>query len=97
MEAIFMGIISALAILFLLLKLDIRKVLYFDLLVDIMATTTLVMIFSGTYAGMAAGIIAGAIISVTLYILRKLMGYKKPTLNFKRKVTFANFITWKQQ
>jgi len=72
------GVFSALAILFLLLKLDIRKILFFDFFVDITSTLFLVAVFFGTFAGMMAAVIGGAIISVSLFIMKKFLGYKKP-------------------
>jgi uncharacterized membrane protein len=82
----FAGIISALAILFILFKLDIRKVLYFDIIVDIAVSTLLTVIFLGTFSGMMAAIAGGAIFSVIMFMLKKTMGYKKPTVTkFKIK------------
>lgn len=66
------------AIIFLLLKMDIRKVLAFDLGVDILCTIALIVMFSGTFAGMMAAVLAGCIISAFLYILKRTGGYKKP-------------------
>ena len=71
------GIVSALAILFVLLKLDFKKVLYFDVFVDIVASAFLMLIFAGTFAGMMAAVVGGAIISITLYFAKKVFGYKK--------------------
>ena len=75
------GVFSALAILFLLAKFDIKKVLWLDIPIDIASTMLLVVMFAGTFAGMMAAVIGGCIISVTLYTLKKLNGYKKPIRN----------------
>lgn len=72
------GVFSALAILFLLAKFDMKKVLWLDIPIDIASTVLLVVMFAGTFAGMMAAVIGGCIISVTLYTLKKLNGYKKP-------------------
>jgi len=72
---------SAIAILFMLFKLDIKKVLAFDVFVDIGASFLLIIMFAGTFAGMMAAVIAGAIISIALYCMKKLMGCKKPQRN----------------
>lgn len=74
---IFAGVVSALAILFVLLKLDFRKVLYFDIFVDIVASAFLMVIFAGTFAGMMAAVVGGAVISITLYFAKKVVGYKR--------------------
>tara|TARA_R100001443_G_scaffold116886_2_gene138949 strand:+ start:813 stop:1097 length:285 start_codon:yes stop_codon:yes gene_type:complete len=72
------GIFSAVSILFLLFKLDIRKVLAFDIAVDIGSSLLLIVLFAGTFAGMMAAVIGGAIISVVLYAIKRLKGYEKP-------------------
>ena len=72
------GIASAIAILFMLAKLNIKKVLCFDILVDIGASIALIVMFAGTFAGMKAAILGGAIISIVLFILKKTIGYEKP-------------------
>jgi len=72
------GVFSALAILFLLAKFDMKKVLWLDIPIDIASTALLVVMFAGTFAGMMAAVIGGCIISVSLYTLKKLNGYKKP-------------------
>lgn len=75
------GVFSALAILFLLAKFDFKKVLWLDIPIDIASTVLLVAMFAGTFAGMMAAVIGGCIISVTLYTVKKLRGYKKPIRN----------------
>jgi len=72
------GIASATAILFLLFKFNIKKVLAFDIAVDIGSSALLVVLFAGTFAGMMAAVIGGAIISVVLYAIKRLKGYEKP-------------------
>ena len=78
------GIFSALAILFLLAKFDFKKVLWLDIPIDIASTVLLVAMFAGTFAGMMAAVIGGCIISVTLYTVKKLKGYKKPIRSEER-------------
>ena len=72
------GVISAIAILFLLAKLNIRRVLAFDIAVDIVASLTLMLLFAGTFAGMMVAIVAGALISIVLFFLKKIGGYERP-------------------
>jgi len=72
------GVASAVAILFMLAKLDMKKVLCFDIAVDIGASIALIVMFAGTFAGMMAAILGGAIISIVLFILKKTIGYEKP-------------------
>ena len=72
------GVFSALAILFLLAKFDFKKVLWLDIPIDIISTCLLIIMFAGTFAGMMAAVIGGCLISMTLYLSKKAMGYKKP-------------------
>jgi MFS superfamily sulfate permease-like transporter len=62
----------------LLAKMNIKRVLCFDILVDIGASIALIIMFAGTFAGMMAGILGGAIISIVLFILKRTIGYEKP-------------------
>ena len=76
---IFAGICSALAIIFLLLKFNIKKVLFFDIAIDLASSLFLIAVFFGSFAGMMAAVIGGALISLTLWILKHTIGYQKPT------------------
>mgnify|MGYP000207921243 CR=1 len=73
------GLLTALGILFLLYKVGFKRVLAYDVIVDIVATLGLMTIFAGTYAGMMAAIVGGLFISVVLIIAKKLFGYEKLT------------------
>ena len=87
MEILLAGLISVLAILFLLLKIDIRKVLAFDIWVDIGVTALLVTLFAGTFSGMFAACVAGAGFSIILYVLKHTIGYKRLTFHGWETVT----------
>ena len=73
------GLCSAAAIIFLLLKFNMRRVLCFDILVDCAATAFLIIIFAGSFAGMMSAVIGGAIISITLFFAKRFLGYDKLT------------------
>lgn len=75
---IFAGICSACAVIFLLLKFDIKKVLYFDVLIDASSSIFLMAVFFGSFAGMMAAVIGGALISITLWFMKRTIGYCKP-------------------
>ena len=72
------GVFAGLAILFLLAKFDFKKVLWLDVPIDIISTVLLVVMFAGTFAGMMAAVIGGCLISLTLLLSKKAIGYKKP-------------------
>ena len=78
---IFAGICSACGILFLLAKLNIKRVLAFDVFIDIGASLLLLVMFFGTFAGMMAAVLGGSIISIVLYLMKKTIGYQKPKWN----------------
>jgi nicotinamide riboside transporter PnuC len=72
------GLIASLAILFLLFKLPIRKLLWQDALIDVLATIALMVMFAGTFSGMMAAVVGGCIISITLFAAKRVIGYDKP-------------------
>lgn len=73
----FTGLIAACAIIFLLVKLPFRRVLRHDIAIDIGATVLLCVLFAGTFAGMMTGLMAGCIISIFLFVSKKLFGYER--------------------
>lgn len=73
------GVVTASAIIFLLLKLDFKKVLYFEILVDLAATIIFVIMFSGSYSGEMAAVSGAAFFSIFLYVSKRTIGYKKPS------------------
>jgi len=75
------GIFSACGILFLLAKMNIKRVLWLDVPIDIASTALLVVLFFGTFAGMMAAAIGGSIISIVLFVMKKTIGYEKPIWN----------------
>tara|TARA_R100000664_G_C2740233_1_gene128845 strand:+ start:290 stop:625 length:336 start_codon:yes stop_codon:yes gene_type:complete len=83
---IFAGIISALAILFVLFKFAaVKRVLAFEKWIDIGATALLTFLFFGTLGGMVAAIIGGAVISIILWAMRKTIGCDKLTIRGWKK------------
>jgi len=77
---IIMGGLTAVAFFIFILKLPTlvrRRLLGFDLLVDIAATVSMMLAFSGTFAGMAAAVVGGLIFSALLIITKFVSGYEK--------------------
>ncbi len=72
------GLLTAGAIIFLLLKLPLKKLLAFDVGLDVLITFALVFMFAGTYSGMVAAALAGCIVSGFLLLAKRVMGYEKP-------------------
>jgi hypothetical protein len=79
MDILYAGVIAAVAMIFLMLKLDIKKICGYDILVDITFTGLLAWMLAGTYSGMMAALIGGAIVSIFLFITKKVNGYSKLT------------------
>tara|TARA_B100000795_G_scaffold143989_1_gene107818 strand:+ start:310 stop:615 length:306 start_codon:yes stop_codon:yes gene_type:complete len=73
------GLLTAVGMLFLLYKVGLKRVLAYDVIVDIVATIGLMYIFAGTYAGMMAAIVGGLFISIALIIAKKFVSYQKLT------------------
>jgi hypothetical protein len=74
-EILILSSIAAAGILFLVFKIgNIRHVLAFDVLIDITATTALCLGMAGTFTGIMIGLTAGTIVSVTLFIMKKIIG-----------------------
>jgi hypothetical protein len=81
LEIIALAGFATAACLFLIFKLGkIRKVLAFDIPIDIGITTFLSVVLFGTFSGMATALIAGAMVSSILYILKRTIGHDKLTI-----------------
>jgi len=80
LEFFFTGIVVAISCLFLLMKFDIKKVLWVDWLVDIIFTVFLAILMAGTYSGMIAALMGGMFLSMALFVLKRIIGYRRPTV-----------------
>jgi len=67
------GVLSALGLLFLIFKFGIRRVITYDIPIDIAVTGGLVYAFRGTYSGMIAAMVGGLIVSIVLYTMKRTM------------------------
>ena len=70
---IFAGLIAALGLLFLLFKFGVRRIITYDIPIDITATVLLMVLFAGTFSGMMAAMFGGLVISVTLFVMKQTM------------------------
>jgi cellulose synthase/poly-beta-1,6-N-acetylglucosamine synthase-like glycosyltransferase len=86
---VFAGLFSACGILFLLAKMNFKRVLWLDVPIDMASTALLVVLFFGTFAGMMAAAIGGAVISIVLFATKRTIGYQKPKWN-KYKFEWVN-------
>ena len=74
------GIITAVGILFVLMKMDstwLRRMLAYDLWIDAIITIGLVILLKGTLGGLQTAMLSGAILSVILLATKAVLGYEK--------------------
>lgn len=76
-SSIVFAVASALALFILLVKVGIRRVLGYDVAVDIACTVILLWSFAGTVTGMAAAMIAAVGISLLLLVAKLALGYQR--------------------
>ena len=79
MELWTIAVVSVLAVLFLMLKMKWQRLLYFEVVLDLLVTSMLLVMFQGTFAGMAAAVTGGALFSVVIYVMKRTLGYERPT------------------
>ena len=74
------GIISALGLLLLALNVGGSKVIGMDIVFDIAITITLMIMFAGTFSGMAAAMIGGLFVTILLFIMKRTMVHETLTV-----------------
>lgn len=77
MSALILATAAAASLFVLMFKLNIRRVLGYDAIVDVAVTLNLVAIMGGTLGGLTAAILAGLFMSILLAIAKKILGYEK--------------------
>lgn len=83
---ILISIFSAAGFIFLLSKLNLRRVLHHEFLVDTVVTGILIFIGIQSHTGSGAfgGLVAGAAFSVMVYVLKRIMGTERYELRVKK-------------
>ena len=71
------GVITAIAVIWLLTYLPLKRVAGYAGFVDLITSCILGFLFIGTYAGMLTGVLASVLIGAFLRIVRKFSGYEK--------------------
>lgn len=77
MDYVIVAAAAAAALFIVMIKLNIRRVLGYDALIDLVSTALLISMFQGTATGMAAAVFAGVILSLLLLIAKQLLGYER--------------------
>ena len=67
------GFLSAVGLLFLIFKFGVRRVIAYDIPIDILTTSLLMFLFAGTFGGMMAAMVGGLAVSIILYVLKATM------------------------
>jgi hypothetical protein len=83
--AISMGFLTAIVILIVQARLDLRKFMGYPATMDCLVTLLIAWLLHGTFAGMTAAAFGGLFYSIIITIIRRTYGYK--TLTFKGWVT----------
>lgn len=88
---IYAGLISAAGLLFLIFKFGIRRVITYDIPIDIAVTALLIYAFAGTYSGMLAAMVGGLIVSITLFVMKRTMNREELTVVRVSKFPYRAF------
>lgn len=76
-------------------KMGLRRVLGYDLFVDVSLTVLLMMMFSGSFSGMVVALMSGLVISVVLLVLRKFIGYEKYEERYVNNTYHSDWIRYR--
>lgn len=85
MTILLLGIATAIGAWIIMLKLGIRKVLNFEVPIDVAFTLGLVAYLSGTISGAMIGVVAGIALSILLALSKKLFGVERVNWKFWEK------------
>jgi len=89
---IFMGFLVATALLVVLCRLNIKRIVGYPVLADLTATVLFCILMAGTLTGMSVAIVAGLVFSFTVTAIRKLFGYEKFNLATRSWVCYPRTI-----
>lgn len=79
-NTVWWGIITAAGVIFIVMKLELttlRRILAFDIYVDIAVTLALIWLLRNTISGLQMAILSGVILSLVLLVTKYLIGYEK--------------------
>lgn len=75
--AVCVGVLSAIAVLIVMARIDLKKFMGYPAMTDIGVTLVLAMLLYGTYVGIVAAIIGGLFFSGLVTVIRRVYGYKR--------------------
>ena len=74
------GAVTALGILVILYKIGLRRVLYWEIPIDVTLTIGIPLLMAGTYSGMMTAVFAGIFVTIGLRVLRTWFRVDDPDL-----------------
>ena len=77
LTGIFMGLLSAIALVIILARLGLRKFMGYPVALDICGSVLFCLLFAGTLTGMMVAVVAGLALSGIVYIVRSVVGYDR--------------------
>lgn len=83
------GLITALGVIWILSRMNLKRVAGYALFWDVAISGLLAFLFIGTYAGMMTGILAGVVVSLFLTMVKKTAGAERIRLVRYQGETFA--------
>ena len=89
------GLVSAVGIILLLLRFNIRRIAGYGAFWDVAISGVLVLMFIGTYAGMMTGLFAGVIVSAFLHLVKQTVGAERIVLR-RRKGSLLPHTRWEE-
>ena len=89
------GFLTALGVIWILSRMNLRRVAGYALAWDVGLTAFLTFLFIGTYAGMVTGMLAGLLVSIFLTGVKKTMGAERLGLHRDEGQAFPR-TKWKE-
>ena len=89
------GLLTALGVIWILSRMNLKRVAGYALAWDVSITALLTFIFIGTYAGMVTGMFAGLIVSMFLTGVKKTMGAERLALQRNKDQAMPR-LRWKE-
>lgn len=83
LTGLFMGVLSAVALIIIMARIDIKKFMGYPVIVDIAGSILFAFIFAGTLTGMMVAVVAALTLSAVIWVVRLVMGFER--FSFKRK------------
>jgi hypothetical protein len=89
------GLLTAIGVIWLLCRMNLKRVAGYALAWDVGLTAGLTFLFIGTYAGMVTGMLAGVIVSIFLTGVKRTVGSERLKLDRKADEAYPR-VRWKE-